>query len=421
MWYDCKGCTMFSCVAEITHIMSFGEPGPVNRWFLNHFQKYCTRCGGENLQKSYWNRDVDSERLRCKVCHATSGVFTGLPFSTCRLDPYNIVLVLFFFCRGVSQSVTASFTSLTPYQIRSVIRSVIELICAYNFEEYLAANHGEVQCDETAVGNCKPCKNAMGRSPRKDGTIWVAGMVSVGKDQVRKMLAHVVLKRDANTLCKFIEDATKADARVVTDGWRAYTQVRRQHVAVNHSVSFVNSEGAHTNNIECAWRYLKKQIRCRWGTIGTEDLDTCNGRVQAGVFFVNCSLSAVDPFRLLLAELRRSEELIGLLKTATTKKPTEEEESDEEEELDLIEAEVEARIEAEHEALISRGRSFMPTRVPEEEAEGKGYPWVVVGARCVVDGKRYTVVSKRARSAVLTDEANNKRRAFLNQLRKDAQ
>jgi hypothetical protein len=38
-----------------------------------------------------------------------------------------------------------------------------------------------------------------------------------------------------------------------------------EHEVVNHSIGFINEDGAHTNQIENLWSHLKQEYRARGG------------------------------------------------------------------------------------------------------------------------------------------------------------
>ena len=56
---------------------------------------------------------------------------------------------------------------------------------------------------------------------------------------------------------------------IVTDGYLTYpgavAKFGSRHGVVNHSVGFVNAQGAHTNKIETLWSHLKHAYRKRGG------------------------------------------------------------------------------------------------------------------------------------------------------------
>jgi hypothetical protein len=46
--------------------------------------------------------------------------------------------------------------------------------------------------------------------------------------------------------------------------------------------------------MEGMWRWMKLHAKKRWGRIASEDLDTCNLKVQCGIFFANRSLEGAN-------------------------------------------------------------------------------------------------------------------------------
>jgi transposase-like protein len=70
--------------------------------------------------------------------------------------------------------------------------------------------------------------------------------------------------RDSSTLLKVIEEKILPGTTIYSDCWKAYDCLQEhgyQHLKVNHSLNFVDPDtGAHTQHIECAWRYAKSQI-----------------------------------------------------------------------------------------------------------------------------------------------------------------
>ena len=56
---------------------------------------------------------------------------------------------------------------------------------------------------------------------------------------------------------------------IVTDGYPSYpsavTNFGSRHEVVNHSIGFMNADGAHTNQIENIWSHLKQEYRARGG------------------------------------------------------------------------------------------------------------------------------------------------------------
>ncbi|CAF4294374.1 unnamed protein product [Didymodactylos carnosus] len=66
------------------------------------------------------------------------------------------------------------------------------------------------------------------------------------------------------TLLEIIKTWIKPGTTIMSDCWKAYNCLKNegfQHLQVNHSIEFVDSDtGAHTNTIESSWRHAKASL-----------------------------------------------------------------------------------------------------------------------------------------------------------------
>jgi hypothetical protein len=219
-----------------------------------------------------------------------------------KCTPFNLVAAtMLLFCEADTMSGIVKRTSMSDETVAEIISRLLRLILAHNFLEFelKQGSLDEVQADETAVGSRK---HNRGSRRRRGGPIWVAGFTEIAEGKVKAMVAHVVVSRAIENLVPLIDTATAEDAQITTDCWKAYVfDAQKRHVTVNHSLTFKDSvTKACTNSCECMWNHMKRQIRSRWGRVGTEDLTTSNLRVQAGIFFANHSLAKKNPFVTLL-------------------------------------------------------------------------------------------------------------------------
>ena len=106
---------------------------------------------------------------------------------------------------------------------------------------------------------CRKCSSSCNFVPRKDGYAWRC---------TRKGCQSVLSIRDgtlANTLLPIIQTYIRPGTSVFSDEWRAYSQITSlglSHSTVNHSINFVDPiSGAHTQNIESTWSFVKKMLR----------------------------------------------------------------------------------------------------------------------------------------------------------------
>jgi transposase-like protein len=95
---------------------------------------------------------------------------------------------------------------------------------------------------------------------------WVFGVVEEGTN---RCVLWTVRRRNKETLSKLIKDHVVAGSTVKSDEWGAYKGLGDQgynHLTVNHSVSFVNSKGVHTQLIESLWAQVKCVLKAKRGT-----------------------------------------------------------------------------------------------------------------------------------------------------------
>jgi len=129
----------------------------------------------------------------------------------------------------------------------------------------------EVQVDESKFGKVQCTAGGPIGHPVKG--VWVLGGVeskNPAGEIVRggNMFLVQVEKRDAETLCREIQNYVHPGTTIISDCWRGYSdenlrKIGMMHDTVNHSVCFVNEYGTHTNTIEGNWAGLKLKIHRR--------------------------------------------------------------------------------------------------------------------------------------------------------------
>ena len=122
---------------------------------------------------------------------------------------------------------------------------------------------GPVEADETYIGgkrknmsNAK--RKALRATPGMGGAVGKAVVAGVKDRDSNHISADVVRGTDALTLQGFVLDRAAEDAKVYTDESSSYKGIRRDHEAVNHSVSEYVRGMAHTNGMESFWAMLKR-------------------------------------------------------------------------------------------------------------------------------------------------------------------
>lgn len=92
------------------------------------------------------------------------------------------------------------------------------------------------------------------------GSGWLFG--GIQRSDKSKVFLAMVPDRTAETLLDVIQQRILPGTTIVSDCWRSYFHIGSfgyTHLTVNHSVNFVDPlvPEAHTQNIECTWRWVK--------------------------------------------------------------------------------------------------------------------------------------------------------------------
>lgn len=155
---------------------------------------------------------------------------------------------------SLSNSAMSSATIAKYFSIfRELLFGVVEDI--KNDVELLGINGGLVEVDETIIGTRKYNRG------RNRNAQWIVGMLERKTNNVR---FEKVENRDSTTLLAVLKKYIHPNARIVTDLWKGYNDVKHyfaDHKTVNHSQNFISPEtGAHTQTIESNWRLLKQRV-----------------------------------------------------------------------------------------------------------------------------------------------------------------
>ena len=113
-----------------------------------------------------------------------------------------------------------------------------------------------VEIDETKLGRRKYQRGRLVEG------VWIIGMIERGDRRKYRIEICPENKCDAQTLIQNIKKHVAIGSEIHTDCWRAYNKLEDYgyiHNTVNHSENFVDpGTGAHTQNIENSWRWLKR-------------------------------------------------------------------------------------------------------------------------------------------------------------------
>jgi transposase-like protein len=123
--------------------------------------------------------------------------------------------------------------------------------------------------DETAICDGQIISNPSSSSDTLPNTQWILGGVVEGCSTM--FFVSLVPNRKSETILKEFIKYIQPGSIIVSDGYPSYPKAASQfgsiHEIVNHSVGFVNEDGAHTNQIENFWSHLKHDYSKRSGLL----------------------------------------------------------------------------------------------------------------------------------------------------------
>ena len=144
-------------------------------------------------------------------------------------------------------------------------------------------------------------QNHRGRPPRQER--WVFGLCDTSFEPALGYM-ELVPDRRAGTLLPIIQAHVQPGTVIVSDEWRAYSNVGQlpnvaAHRTVNHSLNFVGPTGIHTQNIESYWNRAKIKFKNMRGVSEAQlpsYLDEFMWRERYGI-------TKIDAFQNILAHI----------------------------------------------------------------------------------------------------------------------
>jgi hypothetical protein len=99
--------------------------------------------------------------------------------------------------------------------------------------------------------------------------LWLVGGIEEGREG--RCFLRIVPNRRRETMTNVLRLNILPNSILVTDGHPSYpgaaNDLNFDHIIVNHSEGFTNSDGDHTNLIENLWSHLKTLMRGRHGIL----------------------------------------------------------------------------------------------------------------------------------------------------------
>lgn len=129
---------------------------------------------------------------------------------------------------------------------------------------------GTIEIDETFVGGLEKNKHLSKKVKRSKVSRTLDEKIITPKTVVLGLLQRdgkvrsiVVPNTQGNTLNPVMRSNVETDSRIITDGWKAYNELKDQytHISVKGTIgSYITYGDQHTNNIEGYWSILKRGI-----------------------------------------------------------------------------------------------------------------------------------------------------------------
>lgn len=154
--------------------------------------------------------------------------------------------------------------------IKRIKRQVIKALKEDNANTNIKlGTQNPVQVDESVIIKGKLVNSPSEKHDVLKNAVWIVGAV---EEKTRELILEIVPNRKKETFLIFFQKYINPNSEIKTDGHRSYPYavagIESKHIIVNHQQGFTNSDGHHTNLIECEWSLFKADIKTRKGVPG---------------------------------------------------------------------------------------------------------------------------------------------------------
>lgn len=223
--------------------------------------KNCTKCGRsviENYNRISRknNNGVPKKAYRCRSCKTYIYPLSNTVFRQSTIPLTSIFSAIFTFCISRSSHSAIDMVGRTNVTYKTA-HKLMMLIRMTLFPKLDNKMKGIIEVDEAFLGKGSSFNNWGGICTKKQI------IIGLRERETKQVRMYVVPNRSSKTIHKLIKDNVEFGSTIYTDSWRGYNGLSEKyiHETVDHSKKEFVRGDVHTNGIESAWSYLKRNIR----------------------------------------------------------------------------------------------------------------------------------------------------------------
>lgn len=226
----------------------------------------CPKCRNDMiLRKVPLEKSSDCEEFVCykRTCRSSRSIRYNSFFENSKLEIEKIVLFIHLWSKMYPPEIIMDDFEFSKQTITDWSRFCRDLLVE-NFDQSMSSKIGGenrvVEIDESLLVRRKYNR---GRLLKQQ---WMFGGIERNTSGQRKFFVEFVESRTEETLIPIILRRIKPGTTVISDGWRAYSNLNNLgflHEVIIHDENFVdpNDSEVHTQNVEGMWSVLKRFLR----------------------------------------------------------------------------------------------------------------------------------------------------------------